>query len=142
MPSLTITRPIALRVIVTEQFKQEMEAELQEAADTTQRRIDQIDFQARRLLADLQRTDLNQAMQVRQHIEAEKGRHESTRKDLLERVQEVRELELGSEFLRGSLEGTVEIKEGDNLYDKLGKTEIVIKDGVVVEIREPRASPP
>jgi len=137
MASLTITRPIALKVIVTEQFKQEMEAELQEAADTTQRRIDQIDFQARRLLADLQRTDLNQAMQVRQQIEAEKGRHESMRKDLLERVKEARELELGSEFVRGSLEGTVEIKEGDNLYDKVGKTEVVVKDGIVIGIREP-----
>ena len=139
MASLTITRPITLRVIVTEEFKQEMEAELQEAADTTQRRIDQIDFQARRVLADLQRTDLNQAMQVRQQIEAEKDRHESAKKELLERAKQVRELELGSEFPRGTLEGTVEIKEGDNLYDKLAKTEIVIKDGIVVEIRESAA---
>jgi hypothetical protein len=139
MASLTITRPITLRVIVTEEFKQEMEAELQEAADTTQRRIDQIDFQARRILADLQRTDLNQAMQVRQQIEAEKDRHESAKKELLERAKQVRELELGSEFPRGTLEGTVEIKEGDNLYDKLAKTEIVIKDGIVVEIRESAA---
>ena len=136
MASLTITRPITLRVIVTEEFKQEMEAELQEAADTTQRRIDQIDFQARRILADLQRTDLNQAMQVRQQIEAEKDRHESAKKELLERAKQVRELELGSEFPRGTLEGTVEIKEGENLYDKLAKTEIVITDGIVVEIRE------
>jgi hypothetical protein len=137
MASLTITRPILLHVIVTEQFKQEMEAELQGAADTTQQRLDQIDFQARRILADLQRTDLTQAMQVRQQIEAEKGRHQSAREELLERIKEVRELALGSEFSRGTLEGMVEIKEGDNLYDKLGRTEIVVKDGVVVEIREP-----
>ena len=135
--AITLTRPVTLRVIVTEQFKQEMEAELQEAADTTQRRIDQIDFQARRILADLQRTDLNQAMQVRRQIEAEKDRHESAKKELLERVKEVGELELGSEFPRATLEGLVEIKEGDNLYDKLGKTEIIIKDGIVIEIREP-----
>ncbi|HUT73883.1 MAG TPA: YlqD family protein [Armatimonadota bacterium] len=137
MASLTITRPILLHVIVTEQFKQEMEAELQGAADTTQQRLDQIDFQARRILADLQRTDLTQAMQVRQQIEAEKGRHQSAKEELLERIKEVRELALGSEFSRGTLEGIVEIKEGDHLYDKLGRTEIVVKDGVVVEIREP-----
>jgi len=136
MAGITITRPIALRVIVTEQFKQEMEKELQEAADTAQRRIDQIDFQARRVLADLQRTDLNQAMQVRQQIEAEKGRQDSVKKELLDRVKEVHELEMGTEFPRGTLEGLVEIKQGDNLYDKLTAAEIVIKDGVVVEIRE------
>jgi hypothetical protein len=132
-------RPISLRVIVTEQFKQEMEKELQEAADTTQRRIDQIDFQARRVLAELQRTDLTQAMQVRQQIEAEKGRQESAKKELLDRVQEVRELAMGSEFPRGTLEGVVDIKEGDNLYDILTGGEIVIKDGVVIEIRERKA---
>jgi len=136
MATLTIMRPIALRVIVTEQFKQEMEKELQEAADTTQRRIEQIDFQARRVLADLQRTDLTQAMQVRQQIEAEKGRQESVKKELMDRAREVRELEMGTEFPRGTLEGVVDIKEGDNLYEKLTGAEIVIKDGVVIEIRE------
>jgi Ni,Fe-hydrogenase I large subunit len=136
MASLTIMRPVALRVIVTEQFKQEMEKELQEAADSTQRRIDQIDFQARRVLADLQRSDLNQAMQVRQQIEVEKGRQESVKKELLERAQEVQGLELGSEFPRGTLESMVEIKDGDNLYEKLTQAEIVIKDGIVIEIRD------
>lgn len=136
MASMTITRPIALRVIVTEQFKEEMAKELQEAADTTQRRIDQIDFQARRVLADLQRTDLTQAMQVRQQIEAEKGRQESVKKELLDRAKEVQELAMGTEFPRGTLEGVVDISEGDNLYQKLTGAEVVIKDGVVIEIRE------
>ena len=136
MASMTITRPIALRVIVTEQFKEEMAKELQEAADTTQRRIDQINFQARRVLADLQRTDLTQAMQVRQQIEAEKGRQESVKKELLDRAKEVQELAMGTEFPRGTLEGVVDLSEGDNLYEKLTGAEIVIKDGVVIEIRE------
>jgi hypothetical protein len=133
--SLTIMRPVALKVIVTEQFKAEMEREFQEAADTTQRRIEQIDFQGKRVLSGLQ-TDLSQAMQVRQQIEDEKRRQEAVKKDLLERAKEVRELELGAEFPRGTLESMVEIKEGDNLYDKLTAAEIVIKDGVVVAIRE------
>ncbi|UCH36585.1 MAG: YlqD family protein [Armatimonadota bacterium] len=138
MANLTVMRPVALRVIVTEQFKQEMDKELQEAADSAQRRLDQIDFQARRVLADLQRADLNQAMQVRQQIEAEKGRQESVKKELLERAEEVRGLELGSEFPRGTIESMIEIKEGDNLYEKLTQAEIVIKDGIVTEIRDPR----
>ena len=136
MASLTIMRPVALRVIVTEQFKQEMEKELQEAADTAQRRIDQIDFQARRVLADLQTRDLNQAMQVRAQIEDEKRRQESVKKELLDRAQEVQGLEMGVEFPRGTLEGLVEIVEGANLYDKLTQAEVVIKDGIVVAIRE------
>jgi len=46
-------------------------------------------------------------------------------------------LELGSEYPRGTLEGTVELAEGEDLLEKLGGCQIVVKDGVVVEIRKP-----
>jgi len=136
MASLTIRRPVALQVIVTEEFKKELAEELQEAADAAERRMEQIDYQARHLLAELQRQNLNQAMAARQQIEAEKRKQEAVRKELLQQIEEVGKLELGSEFPRGTLEGTVEIKDGDNLFAKLGQTAIVVKDGVVVEIRE------
>jgi hypothetical protein len=136
MASLTIRRPVALQVIVTEEFKKELTEELQEAADAAERRMEQIDYQARHLLAELQRQNLNQAMAARQQIEAEKRKQEAVRKELLQQIEEVGKLELGSEFPRGTLEGTVEIKDGDNLFAKLGQTAIVVKDGVVVEIRE------
>ena len=118
MANLTVRRPVALQVIVTEEFKKELAEELQEAADAAGRRLEQIDYQARHLLAELQRQNLNQAMAARQQIE------------------EVGKLELGAEFPRGTLEGVVDIKDGDNLFAKLGQTAIVVKDGVVVEIRE------
>ena len=51
-------------------------------------------------------------------------------------LDEADKLEIGSEYPRGTLEGLVEIKEGDSLFEKLGSSEIVIKDGVVVEVRE------
>lgn len=133
---LTVRRSIAVHVIVTEQFKEELKAELKEAAETTQRRIDQMDFQGRRFLADLQRTDLTQAMGARRQIEAEKRRHEALREDIQRQLEEAEKLEIGSEFPRGTVEGTVEIKEGDDLIQKVSGSQIVIKDGVVVEVRE------
>jgi hypothetical protein len=30
----------------------------------------------------------------------------------------------------------VEVNVGDNLFTKLGRTEIVVKDGIIMEIRE------
>jgi len=135
MASVTVTRAVTVRAIVTEQLKKELVEELQEMANETQRRIDQMDFEARRYLADLQRTNLNQAMAVRKQIEAEKSKHEGAKKDIADRINDVQKLELGSEFPRMTLESQVEINEGDNLLDKIGRTEIVVKDGVVVEIR-------
>jgi len=136
MDSITLKRSVAVQVIVTEGFKQELIAELREAAEATQRRIDQIEFQGRQVLADLQRTDLTQAMSVRRQIETEKRRHEALRQDILRQLQEAERLELDAEFQRGALEGLVEVRAGDDLAKKLAGAEIVIKDGIIIETRE------
>ena len=136
MPGITVKRAVQLQAIVTDQLKEELVAELQEAADTTQQRIDQIEFQSRRYLAEVQKADLSKAMSLRQQIEAEKQKHELLKKEFLDKITEVQGLDLGAEFPRGTLEGLVELKEGDNLEAKLAGAEVIIKDGIVIEVRE------
>ncbi len=138
---LTVRRSINLVVIVTEQFREEVRAELQEAIDTTQRRMEQMDFQGRRLLADLQRTDINQAMGARRQIEAEKRRHDTLKQELQDQLDEIEKLEIGSEYQRGTIEGTVDVEVGDRFFEKLTGASIVVKDGVVVEVREAPQAP-
>lgn len=136
MSSITVKRSIGIQVIVTEKFKEELQQELQDAADETQRRVDRMEFQSRRFLADLQSADLTQAMNARRQIEAEKRRHEGLKQDILRQLAEADKLDLGSEYPRGTMEGFVEVAEGDDLLKKLTESQIVIKDGVVQEIRE------
>ena len=136
MPSLTVNRSIAVQVIVTEKFKEELKTELQAAADASQQRIDQMEFQSRRYLADLQRTDLSQAMNARRQIEAERNRQDALRQDIVRQLEEADKLELDSEYPRGTLQGVVELNEGDDLVQKLSAAQIVIKDGLIVEVRE------
>lgn len=133
---LTVRRSISLYAIVTDKLKEELRTELQEAIDATQRRVDQMDFQSRRFLSDLQATDLTQAMAARRQIEAEKRRHEALKQDLATQLADVDKLELGSEFARGTIEGTVEVNVGDDLLAKVTGAAIVIKDGMIVEVRE------
>lgn len=132
-----LKRTVTVTAIVTEEFKQRLAAELKQAADDQQRRIDQMDFQARRVIADIQKSDLSQAMSVRQRLEAEKGRQEAVKRDFLERVGQVSELEIGSKFPYNAIEGVVEVQVGENLAEKLNNAEIIVKDGVVIEIHEP-----
>ena len=136
MGSVTVKRSIGVQVIVTESFKAELKAELEEAAETAQRRMDQMEMQSRRVLADLQRTDLTQAMSARRQIEAEVRRHQALKQDILRQIEETEKLELGSEYARGTLEGVVDLTEGDDLIKKLSGSQIVVKDGVIVEVRE------
>lgn len=135
MASLIIKRPIQIMAIVTEEFKKEIIQELQDASEQAQQRIEQMEFQGRRYLADIQRTDLTQAMAVRKQLEKEKDKYEDVKKELSERMTEILGLELDTEYPRGTLESEVEVQQGDNLFDKLTSTQIVIKDGVIQEIR-------
>jgi hypothetical protein len=136
MPSVIVKRPIQIIVITTETFKQDLLKEIQESVDAVQRHIEQMEFQGRRALADLQRTNLNQAMALRQQLEAEKRKYEDMKKELEQRREEVEKLELDEEYPRGTMESEVEIKVGDNLFEKLSQAQIIIKDGVVQDITE------
>ena len=133
---LTVRRSITIVAIVTEQLKEDLRAEFQEAIDTTQRRIDQMEFQSRRFLSDLQSTDLTQAMAARRQIEAEKRRHEALKQELADQINEVEGLELGSEYPRGTVEGLVEVNVGDDLMKQAAGASILMKDGVIIAIRE------
>lgn len=136
MASVTIKRNILLKAIVTETLREEVGAELQEAADQIAQRIQELDAAGRRYITDLQRTDLQRAMALRQQVEAEKKKQEEVRERLLQRKEQVSQWKDGDEVVRGTIEGTVEVKEGDNLAVLLGGTELVVKDDIVTRIRE------
>jgi hypothetical protein len=144
MAGMWIKRPVAYVVLVTPEFRQEMEQELTAAADQIQSQLEQIEFQARRYLADLQRTNLSQAMAVRDQIDAEKKKQEKVREEILARMEEIKKLPDGAEFVRGTFEGAVEVAVGNDLTQVLAGAAIVVRDNVVVEIREgikPEAEP-
>ena len=54
-----------------------------------------------------------------------------------ERLKEYQALEMGTEFVRGVLEGHVDVQPGDNLMAKLSKAEILTDDDIIREIRDP-----
>lgn len=136
MAGISVRRSVGVRVIVTEEFREELKNELQQAATETQRRIDQMDAQSRHLLSGIQGTDLTQAMQVRRQLEAERQRQTVLKQEIERQIEEADKLEIGSEYPRGTIEGMVELNVGDDLFKQLSGSEIIVKDGKVVEVRE------
>jgi len=138
MASITVQRPVVIKVIVTEAFKRLYIGDLEDAAKRVEAVIQQIDVQARRF--DLERQVTPQSRALRQQLEIERARHEATRVELQMRLREAQQLTLNEEFTQGTLEGTVEVAVGDNLFDKISRSEVIVKDGIVMEIREASAS--
>jgi hypothetical protein len=136
---MILNRQVVLKAVVTPQLKESLIAEVNEAIARVNETQDQLEVQSRRVMLELQRTDLNRAMAFRQQLDAEKRKHSDLKEELDERLKEYQELEMGSEFVRGVLEGTVEVNQGDNLREKLGQAEILTEDDVIKEIRDPAA---
>lgn len=133
MTKITLVRPVVVKAIVTESFKELYVRELEEALRRVQELLGQVETQIRRM--ELERHITPQTRALRQQLELERQRHEALRAELQERLREAQALELNTEFPQLTVDAQVEVQVGDNLFHKLGRTEIVIKDGIVMEIR-------
>jgi predicted TIM-barrel fold metal-dependent hydrolase len=131
---MTVVRPVVIKAIVTETFKRQYISELEDTVKRLDAVIVQIDTQIRR--AELERQLTPQIRAVRQQLEVERSRQEAARMELQARLKEAEGLELNAEFSQGTVESLVELSVGDNFFTRLARAEVVIKDGIVIEIRE------
>ena len=134
--SVELKRIVMVKAIVTEAFKQNLSNELQRAITNIDSQLSQMEAQGKNYLEDLKKKGLMQKAAAFKHqIDEEKNRQSAARADLLMKVEEAKNLQIGSEFVQGPLEGPVDVGIGDNLYKKVGGAEIIVKDGVIQEIR-------
>lgn len=131
---ITVNRPIVIKAVVTESFKRLYIQDLEDAVKRVESLVEQLDTQIRR--SELERQVTPQARAIRQQLELERSRQDATRAELAMRLREAEQLELNSEFAQGTVEGTVDVGVGDNLFNKIGRTEVIVKDGIILEIRE------
>lgn len=131
---ITLTRPVVIKAVVTESFKRLYLQDLEDASKRVDALVQQIDTQIRR--SELERQISPQSRAVRQQLELERARQEAAKAELTMRLREAQALALNSEFPQGTVESLVEVSVGDNLFTRIGRTEIVVKDGIIMEIRE------
>jgi signal transduction histidine kinase len=121
---------------VTEAFKQNLVRELERAVANLDTQLTQMETQSKSYLEDLKKKGLMQkAAAFKQQFEEEKARQAAAKSDLLMKIEEAKRLQIGSEFVQGPLEGPIHVGVGDNLYKKIGGAEILVKDGIIQEIR-------
>jgi len=134
--TVTLKRTVSIKAIVTEDFKNYLAFELETSIKDLQNKLSEIDKQAALLINSL-RTDgaLDQIKSVEQQLKLEKQQQLSVISDLQKRIIDAKNLPLDSEFVQGTIDGFVGIKVGDNLYQKLGALEIIVKDGVIQDIK-------
>jgi len=134
MDAITVTRPVVVKVRVTEGYKRAAAAEIREAAARLDGRLAQLDYQYNKI-TELEKKNPRQFAGGLQQIEDERHKTREARGNLAQRIKEIGLLADGQEVVHGRVESLVEIKVGDN-WQGLMSVEVVVEDGLVVEIRQ------
>lgn len=141
--SLLIKRPITVRVIVTPGWKEEAQQQLQAQLGQLDAQMQQLEMQGQRAIAEIQKQSIIPLPpQAAQQVESIQGQVNQKKAEILERknqflqqLQQVQLLELGQEVVQTvQLESFFRLEKGDNIVNKMN-VEIVIKDGIVEDIR-------
>ncbi len=136
MSVLHLKQNVIVKVVVTEKFKEDYKKELE-------RQLSVAEGKARELKSSIARLVIESAgvgnasyiESLKAKIEEERMLQEAIASELRERIKEVQNLEIDSIFPYTVLEGVVEVKEGDELFRKVSGGEVVIKDGIVISVK-------
>ena len=135
MDSITLKCPLTIKAKVTESLKAKLIADLQQRQDMVEQDLQQIEFQAKRLLSEQAKIDAQGLIQLRQQIEEEKQKRMNFKAEVAAKLKDAEKLEIGSEIAQGTMEQTITVKVGDDL-DALMGSEILLEDGKIIAFRQ------
>ena len=134
MESISINRKIVIKQVVTEEFKKIAVSDLQNALKQAEVEMEDFEKKFRKMITEFTIKNLPQADELKAQFEAEKERKAILKNQLSEQFKAAMKLEIGSEIVQAVIEGKNELNVGDN-FNKVNRQEVVIKDGIVQEIR-------
>jgi F0F1-type ATP synthase membrane subunit b/b' len=134
--TLILKRPVVVKHVVTEAFKQSALDEVAATLEQIERNLEQMEFQGRRMIAELERQAPTQAVKMREELKRERQRQEGLREELLAKQSQISGLELNSVFVSGTYEAPVPLNVGERFGLKMRQAEILVKDDIIVDIRE------
>lgn len=141
--TIQLIRQIAVRAIVTENFKSQVSNEIQRNLQQIDAELQQLEFKGKRAISEIEKraqgamtTDARvQIETIRGQVEQEKMRLMQLKEEMMGQNQALSELPIGSVVTQFTVENPVEVRLGENIFQRLEGGEILVKDGIIQEIR-------
>ncbi|MBI2811592.1 MAG: hypothetical protein HYX67_12310, partial [Candidatus Melainabacteria bacterium] len=132
--TIKLVRQIAVRAIVTENFKNQVGQEINRNLQQIDAELQQLEFKGKRAIADIEKrtagvvtADARVQMEtIRQQVEAEKMRLLQLKEEMQGQFQALNELPLGSVVTQFTVENPVEVRIGENIFQRLEGGEILV----------------
>lgn len=129
---MKVLQTIVVKQVLTENSKEKILQKYHSRKLQLQKECDQLRFELRKL----EKMKKHSPESLRRHFEQEINVHKEKIKLMDFQIEQLHILPLGSEIKETDLQGIVEINEGDQWDEFLSGKTIVVKDGIVAEIRE------
>ncbi len=141
-PQLLLKRNIPVKVVVTSQWKTEMQEQIQRQVQNLDTQMQQLEFQGKRAIAEIEKQSVQpvgpqttqRIEQIKSQVNEQKIKLLDQKNQLLQQYSQVSNLELNQEVLQGNIESFFRVQQGDNMVEKM-RVEILLEDGVIKEIR-------
>ncbi|WP_232697003.1 YlqD family protein [Brevibacillus daliensis] len=133
---ISIERAIHVIIILTEKTKETLREEYLNKAQLVHMQMEQWLFQRKKLLAEAEKRSADGLRLVQEHLEKEEQGLRDKLSTLQFQLEQLDKLPEGSELHYQTLKSFVPVQVGDVWKERVGEAEIVIKDGIVVEIRQ------
>ncbi|MGZ3732269.1 MAG: YlqD family protein [Parachlamydiaceae bacterium] len=128
---MQLIQTVVVKQILTENSREKLFNQYNSRRLQLQKECDQLQFELKRL----EKTKTFSPDALKKHFEKEiQMRHEKEK--LLEfQIEQLHMLPLGSELKEKEVQALVEIKVGDVWDERMGQPSIIIKDGIIEDIR-------
>jgi len=133
---ITIRQPVAVKFILTEETKQNWLAELRRLINATIAELEELEFRGKQWMRDAEKQGEGAVEEASQRIEMERTQRVERREQLIQQLSQIQQMDLESEVANGTVETNVDVNVGDSWEKVLQGSEIIVKDGVVIEIRQ------
>ncbi|UTR10890.1 YlqD family protein [Evansella sp. LMS18] len=132
---MEIIKKVVVKQILTEESRQRLKEQFVGRQYQLNKEIQQLEFVLHKKLKD-NKNNIKYQNSLKESFNREVKRRKDRLRQLELKLGQLDEMDLGSELREGTIQMIEQVAEGDNWEEIMKGTEIVIKDGVVHEIRQ------
>jgi hypothetical protein len=135
--SVRLNRQITVKTLVTNAFRERAKQELDNELKLLDTQLQQLEAQYQYSLQQLEKIaqqgqDVQvQLININQEAQQKRSQLASLKLQVSSQLGNLDKVENGQYIVTGMLESVVELRVGDNLYDKLTNAEVLVEDGVI-----------
>lgn len=139
-PSVQLKRQVTVKTKVTDLFRARAKNEMSNELKLIDTQLQQLEAQYQYSLQQLEKVAQQgqnvqqQLQQLNQDAQQKRNQLASLKMQISSELGNLDNIENGQFIITGMLENTIEVRVGDNIYEKLQNAELLIEDGVVTRI--------